>query len=71
MKIKVKEISYEQFLKIKNYKHFRPLKHSRLLNLLIRIASKKELKDVNFKYKKENVCLNTPFFWVIIIREER
>ena len=55
MKIKVKEISYEQFLQIKNYKHFRPLKPSRLLNLLIRIASKKELKDVNFKYKKENM----------------
>lgn len=51
MKIKVKKLPYEKVLKLKKAKHKNPKKPSKLLKLIIRLISKKELKNVNFTYE--------------------
>lgn len=49
MKIRTKNLSYEEVMSQPKHKRFRPLKQSRLLRLLIRVLSYFELKKVNFK----------------------
>ena len=48
MKIKVKELSYEQVLALPERKHHKPIKPNPLLKLLILALSKGELKKVGF-----------------------
>lgn len=48
MKIKVKEVSYEQVLALPERKHHKPIKPNPLLKLLILALSKGELKKVGF-----------------------
>lgn len=52
MKIKVKNISYQQLLKEPKAKYHLPNRPLWLFRKIINIASKKELKKVNFQYEK-------------------
>lgn len=50
MKIKIIKMPYDKVIKLKKAKHKNPKKPSKLLKLIIRLISKKELKNVNFTY---------------------
>lgn len=52
MKIKVKEVNYEQVLALPERKHHKPVKPNPLLKLLILALSKGELKKVGFTCQK-------------------
>ena len=52
MKIKTRELPYEEVLKLKPRKHKKPLKPLFILALVIRVLSFFELLGVGFKYKK-------------------
>ncbi len=52
MKIKTRELPYEEVLKLKPRKHKKPLKPFFILALVIRVLSFFELLGVGFKYKK-------------------
>ena len=55
MKTKVKEISYDKFLKIKGYKHRKPIRRSIILATVIRIASMLTMISTKFKYTSKNM----------------
>ena len=48
MKIKVREMSYDEVLKLPRLKHKKPLKPSRFLATVVRIVSGSTLKKTNF-----------------------
>ena len=50
MKIKNKDLSYEEVLKLPEQKHQKPLKPSRALHLLVKNLSRLDLKDTNFTW---------------------
>ena len=52
MKIKTKEITYEEFEKLPSEKAPQPIKPSILFRTLLKVASSSELKATNFKVKK-------------------
>lgn len=55
MKIKVKKLSIEKVFKLPERKHKKPLKTGRLYRKLLKICSKKDLKETNFKCNKINM----------------
>lgn len=55
MKTKIKSISYNELIKKKRYKHSKPKNPSFLLNRLIKLLSRKELKQTNFTYTTKNM----------------
>ena len=57
MKTKIKTISYNDLIKKKRYKHFKPKNPSFLLSSLIKLLSKEELKKTNFSYTTKNMEL--------------
>ena len=57
MKIKVREMSYDEVLKLPRLKHKKPLKPSRFLATVIRIVSGATLKQTNFTYTTERMEL--------------
>ena len=68
MKIKTVDINYEDFLKIKGEKKFKPKKPNILFRTLLKIVSKKELQATNFKYKKfgmEKLMDKEPAFFIM------
>ncbi len=62
MKIKVKKLPYVEVATKKTAKRRKPSRPSKLLKLLIRIISRKELKNVNFTYNfpDKKLIKNTP-----------
>lgn len=52
MKIKDTKKTYEEVCMIQGTKHKKPMKQTALLRALIRLISKKEIKDVNFSYEE-------------------
>ena len=57
MKIKIKEMTYEQVLALPRLKHKKPLKPSRFLATVVRIASAPTLKKTSFSYTTERMEL--------------
>ena len=57
MKIKTRELSYDAVLKLPRLKHKKPLKPSRFLSTVVRIASASTLKKTNFTYTTERMEL--------------
>ncbi len=57
MKIKMRELSYEEVLKLPRLKHRKPLKPSRLLAAIVRIVSGQTLKKIGFSYTTERMEL--------------
>ena len=57
MKIKMRELSYEEVLKLPRLKHKKPLKPSRLLAAIVRIVSGQTLKKIGFSYTTERMEL--------------
>ncbi len=55
MKIKIKELSYDKLVEIEHYKHKNPRKMSGFFKTLVRIISKKDLKETNFKYEVKDI----------------
>ena len=55
MKIKTVDIAYEDFLKIKEEKRFKPKKPNIFFRALLKIVSKGDLRATNFKCKKEGM----------------
>ncbi len=55
MKIKTKEMPFDKVIFLDKRTHFKPKKPSKLLKLLIRILSRKELKQVNIKINEYNM----------------
>lgn len=55
MKIKVKDLPYEQAVAKIDSHHKGPSRPSPFLKILIRVISQKELKEVNFTYKEEGM----------------
>ena len=57
MKIKTREMSYDEVLKLPRLKHKKPLKPSRFLATLVRIISAPTLKRIKFSYTTERMEL--------------
>ena len=57
MKIKVRELSYEEVLKLPRLQHKKPLKPSRFLATVVRIASAPTLRKIQFSYTTERMEL--------------
>ncbi|MBO5379427.1 MAG: 1-acyl-sn-glycerol-3-phosphate acyltransferase [Clostridia bacterium] len=57
MKIKMRELSYEEVLKLPRLKHKKPLKPSRLLAAIVRVVSGQTLKKIGFSYTTERMEL--------------
>ena len=57
MKIKVREMSYDEVLQLPRLKHKKPLKPSRFLAAVVRVVSGFTLKKVNFSYTTERMEL--------------
>ena len=57
MKIKTRELSYEEVLKLPRLKHRNPLKPSRLLATIVRIACIPTLHKTRFSYTTERMDL--------------
>lgn len=57
MKIKMRELSYEEVLKLPRLKHKKPHKPSRLLAAIARVGSAPTLKKINFSYTEERMEL--------------
>ena len=57
MKIKVREMSYDDVLKLPRLKHKKPMKPSRFLATLVRILSDSTLKKTKFSYTTERMEL--------------
>ncbi len=57
MKIKVREMSYDEVLKLPRLKHKKPLKPSRFLATVVRVVSGFTLKKINFSYTTERMEL--------------
>ena len=57
MKIKVREMSYDEVLTLPRLKHKKPLKPSRFLATVVRIVSGSTLKKTNFSYTTERMEL--------------
>ncbi len=57
MKIKMRELSYEEVLKLPRLKHKKPLKPSRLLAAIVRIVSGQTLKKIGFSHTTERMEL--------------
>lgn len=55
MKIKVKEMDYDQVLKLKRPKHERPMRQPMASRLLLKTVSAPVLKAVNFTHTEENM----------------
>ncbi|MBE6643717.1 MAG: 1-acyl-sn-glycerol-3-phosphate acyltransferase [Ruminococcaceae bacterium] len=57
MKIKVREMSYDEVLKLPRLKHKKPMKPSRFLSTVVRIVSAPTLKKTKFSYTTERMDL--------------
>ena len=57
MKIKVRELSYDEVLKLPRLKHKKPLKPSRFLSTVVRVVSAPTLKKTHFSYTTERMEL--------------
>ena len=57
MKIKMREMSYDEVLKLPRLQHKKPMKPSRLLATVVRIASAPTLKKIKFSYTTERMEL--------------
>ena len=57
MKIKVRELSYDEVLALPRLKHKKPLKPSRFLATVVRIISDPTLKKIKFSYTTERMEL--------------
>ena len=57
MKIKIKELSYDEVLKLPRLKHKKPLMPSRFLATVVRIVSASTLKKIKFSYTSERMEL--------------
>lgn len=57
MKIKMRELSYEQVLKLPRLKHKKPLKPSRFLATLVRVLIAPTLRKIKFSYTTERMEL--------------
>ena len=57
MKIKTRELSYDEVLKLPRLKHKKPLKPSRFLAGLVRILSAPTLRKIKFSYTAERMEL--------------
>lgn len=57
MKIKMREMTYEEALKLPRLKHKKPLKPSRLLAAVVRLVSASTLKKTGFSYTTERMEL--------------
>lgn len=57
MKIKMREMSYDEVLKLPRLKHKKPMKPSRLLATVVRIVSAPTLKKIKFSYTTERMEL--------------
>lgn len=57
MKIKTREMSYEEVLKLPRLKHKKPLKPSRILATVVRILSAPTLRKIKFSYTTERMEL--------------
>ncbi len=55
MKIKVKKVDYDYVLSLPKYKHKKPKKPSIFFRTLLKVASGKDLKDVNFTYETKGM----------------
>ena len=57
MKIKVRNLSYDEVLKLPRLKHKKPLKPSRFLSTVVRVVSTPTLKKTRFSYTTERMEL--------------
>ena len=57
MKIKVRDLSYDEVLKLPRLKQKKPLKPSRFLSTVVRVVSAPTLKKTNFSYTTERMEL--------------
>ena len=57
MKIKMREMSYEEVLKLPRLEHKKPLKPSRFLATIVRVVSALTLKKIHFSYTTERMEL--------------
>ena len=57
MRIKTRELSYDEVLKLPRLKHKKPLKPSRFLATVVRIVSAPTLKKTKFSYTTERMEL--------------
>ena len=57
MKIKMRELSYEEVLKLPRLKHKKPRKPSRILATVVRVGSAPTLKKTKFSYTSERMEL--------------
>ena len=57
MKIKTRELSYEEVLKLPRLKHKKPLKPSRFLATVVRVVSGFTMRNINFSYTTERMEL--------------
>ena len=57
MKIKTRELSYDEVLKLRRLKHKKPLKPSLFLSTLVRILSAPTLRKIKFSYTTERMEL--------------
>ncbi|MBQ5952127.1 MAG: 1-acyl-sn-glycerol-3-phosphate acyltransferase [Lachnospiraceae bacterium] len=55
MKIKVRPMEYEQVLRRPKPRHRRPVRPSRVLGAVVRLASRGELRKVNFTWEQEGM----------------
>ncbi len=67
MKIKTVKRSYDEVCLIKKPEHIRPKKPSRALNLLVKILSSADLKDVDFSYEEHDMERAVPGPWLILM----
>jgi 1-acyl-sn-glycerol-3-phosphate acyltransferase len=57
MKIKTRKLSYDEVLALPRLKHKRPMKPSRFLATVVRVASAPTLKKIKFSYTSERMEL--------------
>ena len=67
MKIKTKELPYEQVIALPRPAHRPPQKPSRLLGRLVRILGAKDLKETGFSYTEERMEAVGPGPWLILM----
>ena len=67
MKIKTKELSYQEVLALPRPEHKAPGKPSRLLHTVMRLASIPDLKDVRFCYQKDDMERAGSGPWLVLM----
>jgi len=67
MKIKTKKLDYDAVMALPRPCHKNPMKPSILLNKVMQLASKSDLKQVNFTYKKKRMELAGEGPWLVLM----